>query len=259
MRTLLALLLALSLSLPTLAQPAPVNQALASRAVRSVALLYSQDSSGTMRMHCTVTAYDKSDGGYKFATAAHCMGDDDKAHQKVVDTDDIPFYVTFDERGDKTFYPATVKAVGYQSRGDDLAVVHVQTKADWPTIPLGDEGKVDVEKPETTAIINVASPLGLGKQMFRGHISSVYLDRPIIQGDINWKGTMLLSIQVGPGSSGSAVISEDQEAIVGILVGTIGGSNVIGIPVSRFKKFEKEVKDGDYKWSHDYKSKPDSK
>lgn len=258
MRTLITLLLTLALSVPSLAQTSkpPVDQALASQAVRSVALLYSQNAGGSLRMHCTATAYDKEDGGYKFVTAAHCVGEDDRTHQKVADTEDIPFYITFDERGDKTFYPAQVKGVGYQSRGDDFVILHVKTKQEWHTVPLGDEGQVDVEKPETTAILNVASPLGLGKQVFRGYISSVYLDRPVVQGDINWKGAMLLSIQSGPGSSGSALISEHQKAIVGFLVGGID-NNVVGIPVSKFKKFEQEVKDRKYKWERNYKPEPE--
>lgn len=250
-RSLLSIILSLVIAHPPslFAQTkAPVNQALASRAMRSVGLLYSQDSSGGMDMRCTVTAFDKVRGGYLFVSAAHCVGEDNKAHEKSAETENTPFFITYDERGTKTFFPAVVRGVGYQSKGDDFAIFFVESKADWPTIPLGDEGKVDVEKPETTAFINVASPLGLGKQLFRGTISSVYLDRPIVQGDINWKGTMLLSTQSGPGSSGSTLISEEQEAIVGFLVGTIGGNNVVGIPVSRFKKFQSDVKGGKYKY-----------
>src|SRR5687768_9945388 len=115
-RTLISFLLAFSLALPPdlFAQTKSLDQQLASRAVRAVALLYSQDEGGSMRMRCTATAYKEEDGGYKFVTASHCIGEDDRAHEKSADASNVPFYLTFDERGEKVFYPAEVRGVGYQ-------------------------------------------------------------------------------------------------------------------------------------------------
>jgi hypothetical protein len=58
---------------------------------------------------------------------------------------------------------------------------------------------------------------------------------------------MLVEIGSAGGSSGSAIVSENQHAIVGFLVG--GTNSTIGaiiIPVSRFKTFEAAVKAGKY-------------
>lgn len=246
MRHLLAVVLVvLTFSTFMLAQQQPE---LSARVKSAVALLYAQDSSGSMQMTCTATVFDKKGDHYRLASAAHCVGADDTSRERSADASNIPFYVTFDEVNDvKKFYPAKALWVGYQHRGEDFSEFEVDTKEAWTVIPLGDEKK---EK-DGGRILNIASPLGLGKQVFHGTISSLFLDRPIIQDDINWKGSMLLAINAGPGSSGSALVSETQEAIVGFLVGTIGGNNVVGIPVSRFKAVRKAVGNKTYKWYQD--------
>ncbi len=234
------------------------NKELVEQVKSAVALLYSQDEAGGMRMHCTVTAFEKlttetvvngkkfsATKGYLFATAAHCVGTDDVDKEKSADTKNIPFYITFDEAKAKTFYPAKALFVGYQHRGEDFSVFEVDTDADWGVMPLGDEKKAS----DGDDIINVSSPLGLGKQVLVGTISSVYLDRPLIEGDINWKGSITLTIGgVNGGSSGSAIVSQDQKAIVGFLVGTIGGTTVTAIPVSKFKAVRKAVEEGKYRY-----------
>lgn len=222
----------------------------------AVAILYSQDGSGGMRMHCTVTAFERlvqedpatkisTIIGYRFVTAAHCIGKDDTGKEKSADTKQTPFFITFDESGTKRFWPAKPIFVGYQSRGEDIAEFEVATSESWATVALGDEKK----SKDGDEILNISVPMGLGKQVLMGNIASVYLDRPIVQGDINWKGSMTLALMgVNGGSSGSAVVSDDQKAIVAILVGTIGETTITAIPISRFKAVRKAVKDGKYRW-----------
>ena len=71
----------------------------------------------------------------------------------------------------------------------------------------------------------------------------------MVEGDINWKGTLVIQLSgVNGGSSGSALISDDQQAIVGFLVGTIGGNIIIAIPATRFTAVKKAVEAGKYKW-----------
>lgn len=211
----------------------------------ATAILYSQDEQGGMQMLCTVTAFAKDGDTYKFVSAAHCVGNDDTAHERVAAYRKVSFYVTFDHVDQKVFYTAKAVAVGYQHRGDDFSVFEVKSKETWPIVPVGDERK----EQEGNAVLNIASPLGLGKQVFHGSISKMELDRPIIDGDINWKGTMLLQLPgVNGGSSGSSILSEKQEAIVAFLVGTIGGTTITAIPASRFTEFMKRVADGKYRW-----------
>lgn len=223
---------------------------LTDKASKAVGLLYTQNSAGSMQMRCTTTAFHKTEKGYLFATAAHCVGDDQVAKERSAKHDDLNWYVTFDEvsKVSKHFHPAKVKWVGYQSRGEDIAVFEVATTETWETIELGNEKDLK----DGAEIVNLAAPLGLGVQTFHGTISKVFLDRPVTEGTINWKGTMMLQLPgTQGGSSGSAIISIEQKAIVGFLVGTIGNGTIIAIPVSRFKAVAKAVADGKYKYYSD--------
>lgn len=241
-----ALLLALVISGSTLL--AQNEESFTDRVKRATAILFSQDENGGMAMRCTATAFEKAGDTYRFVTASHCIGSDDAQKEKVAAYKNIPFYISFDESDEKKFYRAKAHSVGYQHRGDDFAVFEVTSKSEWPIVPIGDE---KLEK-EGNPLINVASPLGLGKQVFHGSISKMELDRPIVQGDINWKGTMLIQMPgTDGGSSGSSLMSPKQEAIVGFLVGTIGGTTITAIPASRFTTFQKLVADKKYRWSRD--------
>lgn len=220
----------------------PLNGA-AQQEVKAVALLYAQSMMGNLQMLCTTTAFEKSEKGYLFVTAAHCVGDD--RENKAADPSLVTFYITFDDPTNKTFYQAMIKGVGYQHRGDDFAYFEVVTKDVLPFIPLGDEKAEQVGG----AITNVSSPFGLGRQLFHGEISSLRLDRPVIVESVNWRDAVMLQIVgPGPGSSGSAIVSQDQHKIIAFLVGTIGVNNVVAIPVSRFKEFRASVEKEKYTW-----------
>lgn len=208
----------------------------------SVALLYKQTEDGGQHMACTVTAFEKVKDGYLFVTAAHCVGTDDTQHERV-EVEKTRFYITFDERGTKKFYAADIVMAGYQHRGDDFSVLYVKTDEQWTVTPLGDE-----QKEESGAeFITVASPQGLGRQVFHGWITLLKIDRPIVAEDINWSNAMLLQVESGPGSSGSSIVSVKQEAIIAFLVGHYE-QNTFAVPISQFKAFRKAVEDGKYRW-----------
>lgn len=248
MRTLVAFILAVVMTLsPLRAFAADDDKAFVEKVKNATALLYSQDDSGGMRMRCTATIFEKTAKGYTFVTAAHCIGSDDTSKERSAKPDNIPFFVTFDEGGSnaKKFYPAKVTLVGYQHRGEDFSTLEVDTKEVWPVIPLGDEKKETVPAP----FWNVGGPLGLGKVVLEGAIANLDLDRPVVEGDINWQHSMVLQESgVNGGSSGSSLVAKDQHAIVGFLVGTIGGSTITAIPVSRFKAVRAAYAKGKYRW-----------
>lgn len=228
------------------AGPDAKDQPFTEQVKQATALLYSQDEAGGLRMHCTVTAYKHDGDKYRFVTAAHCIGEDDASREQAADFTQTEFYITFDDSKVKTFYSAKVLSVGYQHRGDDFATFEVKSKEQWPIVPVGDERK----EAEGNAVLNVASPLGLGRQVFWGNISKLSLERPIVQGDINWSGALLLQMAgTNGGSSGSAVISPAQKSIVAFLVGIIGNTSIAAIPASRFSAFEKATSAGTYRWA----------
>ena len=112
-------------------------------------------------------------------------------------------------------------------------------------MPLGLAGKLLMGE----EVLNVASPRGLGRQLFFGRVSLLSLDRPVMVRSINWKNTLLLQIYAGPGSSGSSVVSLEQEAIVAFIVGSISGNpSTVALHVSRFKAFRNSVDRGTYRY-----------
>lgn len=204
----------------------------------AVTLLYAQDESGTMTMRCTATAFEKLAAGYLFASAAHCATSIDKQSREKLDK--VEFFITPDEKqGTKTFVRATIVACGYRDDGDDFCVFYVKTEQNFPLVPLG----VDSSSLAGEEVVNVASPEGLGKQVFFGRITMPKLDRSIVIDDLNWSRTVLLQLPgTNGGSSGSAIVCLNQHAVCAFLVGTIGGTTIVGIPVSRFKVFLSDVK-----------------
>lgn len=211
----------------------------------ATALLYSQDQNGGMKMRCTATAIENNDKGYVFVTAAHC-GCGDDPDEKTATAEKTFFYITNDSEGEKKFYTAKPIACGYQHAGDDFFLLQVDTTDKFPTIPLGhDPNTLD-------RVINVASPLGLGKQVFVGSISSGKVDRPVVQDDINWTNVILLQLfGTDGGSSGSSIVCADQRAICGFIVGKYQSSS-FAMPVSRLIKMREELAAGKYKhWKAD--------
>lgn len=210
----------------------------------SVVLLYAQGADGGMQMRCTATAYRRLDkgSGYRLASASHCVSGDTETEQK-----NAKYFITADSNGPKTFMPASLVMAGDKSRGDDFSIFEIRADVQLDVTPLGDSDKVLVGE----AVISVASPLGLGKQFFSGNVSCVLVDRPPLDaGDVQWRNIMLVDISAGPGSSGSAIVSEDQQAIIGFLVGSFNANiGSIVLPAAKFKAFEEAVDKGTYKKS----------
>lgn len=208
----------------------------------ATALLYSQDTDGGMKMRCTATAIEKHEDGYTFVTAAHCGAEDDTDH-KSVSPEKTYFFITPDQAGDKEFMHADPIGAGYRHRGDDFMLFRVKTSKEFPVVTLGSDPRV------LEAIVNIASPLGLGKQVFLGTVSSPTLDRPVVEDDINWTRAVTLQLfGTDGGSSGSAVVCLDQKAICAFVVGSIDKTTMVAMPVSRLKSVIAGIKDGSYKY-----------
>ena len=212
---------------------------------RATGLLYSQGDDGTMKMRCTATAIEKTTKGYVFVTAAHCVSEDDVEKERVKPEKTF-FFITADADGQtKDFMRAKLIGAGYRHESDDFALLEVETDQQFPLVAIGN----DVTDHTGQPIVNVASPLGLGKQTFKGIVSSPKVSRPIVDGDINWTEAMAIQLfGSNGGSSGSAIICLAQRAICGFLVGTVGGTNTIAIQVSRFKVWRKAIAEGKYEY-----------
>ena len=213
----------------------------------SVALLYTQDAAGDMRITCSVTAFSTKpsttagQSDYRFVSAAHCVEGSSDKQQKLQ-----KFYITTDTKGAKAYLPAKLIETGDKAVGDDFSLFEVTTAEHFEITPLGDSDKLVYGD----TVIDVSGALGMGKQFFEGYVSETHLDRPPLNaGTVQWTDIMLIQIGGGPGSSGSAIVSVPQNAIVGFLVGSDGEGDIgkICVPVAKFAAFVKAVDAGTYK------------
>jgi len=217
-----------------------VTKPLAAHVYDAVALLFTQNASGDMKMTCTVTAFAKTEKGYRFVSAAHCVEGNDSKQQKLE-----KFYVSADTKGAKNYFAAKLIEAGDKKIGDDFSLFEVETNDTFDIIPLGDESTLQMGD----AVVDISGALGLGKQYFSGYVSELRVDRPPVDaGQVLWTDVMLIQIGGAPGSSGSAIVSVDQKAIVGFLVGSAPEDvGKICVPVSKFKNFLALVDAGKYK------------
>ncbi|MBN1585473.1 trypsin-like peptidase domain-containing protein [Candidatus Uhrbacteria bacterium] len=209
----------------------------------AVAILYARNDSGSMQMMCTATAYEKTRGKYRFVTASHCVAED---HFLIKKSELAPatWFLSLDTPGNEKqeFYPAKVLRAGYQSSGNDFAVLEAMIDREIPVVPAAKTGPKTGEE-----IVNIAAPYGLGKQIFRGHVIKDRIDRNLEYHSpffsINWTGGTLLQMPTGGGASGLAIVSRDRKEIVAILVGYYGNLTV-ALPIDRFNEFKKGLGKG---------------
>lgn len=235
MRTLFAFLLAV-LPLTALAQKPILPEAPAAKSdfVRDVltpatVLLFNQDEDGSLNFECTATAFfhDEERHEYMFATASHCVSDNDPS-----------LYISSDEEGNrKEFIRVEDVLCGKEEKGMDVCLLFVGTQEHFPVVPLSDND------PTTgAAILNVSSPAGLGKMLLHGYVAKAKLDRSLRQKKIDWSDDIVVQMPgILGGSSGSSLVCEDHK-ICGILVGVYStevGHLQLAVPVSRLKKLLK--------------------
>lgn len=243
MKSLLTIVLSLFLSAACLGQAKSNAQYIKDTLYPAVGLLYSQDAEGGMHMRCTVTAIGDKDGATEFLTAAHCGCVDTAEKKQTSPEKGVVFYITSDDPEDKIFDKATVTGCGYRTKGDDFMFLSAKSKKPFPVVKLGHDPEL------LDQVVNVASPLGLGKQAFVDSVASPKLERPLVEGDINWTGIVTLQMfGVNGGSSGSAVICLDQQAICATVVGSIAGTTMTAMPVSRLKAVQQGIADKTYKY-----------
>lgn len=188
--------------------------------------LYSQDKAGERNFRCTATVIEKTTIGYHMLTAKHCLEDAPSTYA-----------VLFDEYSHSAYQPAVVLFADIDS---DLAVFDVVTDLIVPVIPLGDETLEPVGAP----VINMAVPLNLGKLLFHGFIATKRLAEA--DGDKDGLG---IQLPAAGGSSGSAVVSETQHAIIGVVISIAVPPNggelfVVAVPVSQVKAALQDYKAG---------------
>lgn len=214
-----------------------------------------RDDSGRVNMAnisiCTATAFARHGNVYSFVTAAHCVGQAGPTTKDLFPCDDPDYkfirlmpcqwYICLNDLKEiQVMRPVELSAIGHEHYGHDFAVFEVILPHPIPTIPLA---LCDPRVGETVS--NVAAPLDLGKQLSRGYVTA---ERPY--GRKKFEKLAFFQLNAAPGSSGSAIVSHKQEAIIGILVKAISSETSMQIagalPVSAFRKFLKKIDSGRY-------------
>jgi len=243
-------LLMFVLAVPLLSQePAPVwpkanlnqsEQEFLKQAYDATALVYTQNDGGDLIMACTATAVLKNDKGYSFLTAGHCMANND-----------LVYYLSDDKQDPKTFFKVDKAACGIPAEGADFCLMHVTTDREFPVVAVG----VSSESVAGEPAASISSPLGLGKQTFRGFVAAPHLKRPVTLRDKDGKVkdkaddkdkaavvvgrwydyTLFQMPGVNSASSGSALLCMNQRAICGVVVGilaTEAGHEAVALPIN---------------------------
>jgi S1-C subfamily serine protease len=200
---------------------------------KATALLYEQDTLGALTFNCTATAFEKTGTTYLALTAKHCVGNEGDA-----------YFLVFDEDSDTPYVKAKLL---FKAPDSDAAVFQFNSDVDMPVIRLGDEKLEALGAP----VINMASPMGLGKLFFRGSIAALKLVRRE-QSTSDTKDPIVLELPAAGGSSGSAVCSEFQQAIIGVLVEIYIPKNggiiaTTAVPVSQVREALKQFRAGTLK------------
>lgn len=195
----------------------------------------------------TATAFEREGDIYRFVTAAHCIGDDDKMCQNAMSS--LPpasIIIGLDKNSLKNkdgVFEARLVAIGQLSKGEDFAVLEAKINRPLPTVPLADR---DPEIGEEVS--NVASPISLGKTLLRGYAANISTSQNSYTKGLNIydvENFILFNLMGASGSSGSVIASHSLQSIVAILVVIItpleiktGFSQmVLALPISRFRDF----------------------
>lgn len=192
--------------------------------------LYAETKGGSIRFICTATAVQKLDKGYVFLTARHCV------------EDEVALFVVPDPKADAPYVKVTNGVVG--GPDVDAALVMANTAVDLPVISFGTEKLVS----DGSQIEYYGFPMNLGKLYFTGYISSTSLDSQEYANP-QWYGDLGITIGGTFGSSGSALVDPNQEAIIGVVTGMtrnpIGGSIIMmATPASKVRRLVDYYKSG---------------
>lgn len=158
---------------------------------------------------CTVTAFEKVQGGYLLVGAGHCTPANDVLPRDMV------FFVS-DNMGTEPHPVYLLKSIMLEP--DDWALYYFPTKAKYPVIPLGNESTLRVG--DKTVDVNFS--LGITKVLSQGVVASTV----IRTGQQYAKGFYIVDAFASHGASGSAVVSEKSHKIVGLLIAGWDGATV---------------------------------
>jgi len=200
------------------------------KAYQATGVLFVQHpDTGEWARLCTIWNVAKVKDGYEAVSADHCA-----TVEGEFPNADLNFAVSYSDVTGKLptdLVPAKVIAHGDWQTINDIALWDVQTKEKLPVLKLGDSDELVNGEP----LINVSIPYGgIDKSLYEGHVGQTRVNSP--DPDMDGKIHAML-YGTGPGSSGSAVLSTKQNAVIGTLVQGADNEGVLLVPVNFIKAF----------------------
>ncbi|PIT88078.1 MAG: hypothetical protein COU29_03630 [Candidatus Magasanikbacteria bacterium CG10_big_fil_rev_8_21_14_0_10_36_32] len=197
-------------------------------------------------IQCSATVFEKEGNIYRLITSAHCLVEDEQ-YDGIVRV--LPYNIFIAHNSlDSLIFSARLVAIGFQGRYDDFAVLQAEIVDDTiPAIPLAKSDPVIGEE-----VVNVSFPSLVGRQLVRGITMIEQVE--ISSGEMKGDKVTVFDLTSGSGSSGSAIVSREQKAIVGVLTGGYSqegqllNETTVGLPVSKFRIFWEAVKADEYPW-----------
>jgi hypothetical protein len=162
---------------------------------------------------CSATVVGQNgERGYIGLTAGHCFNWGDK--------DD---YYVGDDVGEKSVLHKIQLIKFENDERYDFAVFSFRSGSQYPIISVDAESQGPVVG---TDVLNVNYSFGLVQQILRGKVVSKMITDPAIGALKNTRGRYLVSIGLGPGASGSAIVDENTHKIVGIVEAVFPGTQM---------------------------------
>jgi len=224
-------------------------------------------SNGEIVRACTAPAFEREPNDiYRFFVMAHCVASlDEKTSLTIPFPDDFSYVIVFNRGGEiQSAYLASVLAIGDMSQPmRDLAILEAKIDRYIPVIPLGQRAPVLGEKVSLVTPANEYVANGfIMNEFYTGFVTldEIRIDYFASNGE-NFKGSFKIQLNdlgSANGASGSAVVSHDQNAMVGLIVASIkndmGGIGLAAIPITEINEFNREFKQGKYKIHKEDKS-----
>jgi Trypsin-like peptidase domain len=182
------------------------------------------------RFTCTATVVDKDDlGDYEGLTAGHCFD--------YTAVDKGQYYVADTLTDKPVLHKIKLRKFANDERYD-YALFVFQSLESYPAIPVAQA----VDPKAGDVITNVNFALGLVKQTTHGLVVSGIIDAPAVEDLKDTKGRFLVSIGIGPGASGSAVI-DGSGKIIGIVELVFPGTQMPTAVMPLGKTFKDFIQD----------------
>jgi len=217
---LMALMLCFSPALTVKAALSSSHQALADATFALYGQL-TQDGQTERHFLCTAETYDwTKEDGYKLITAGHCVTGDDLPENLV-------FFVAETADPNPELMPVTV----LKAENDnffDFAVLSLKTDKVYPLVHLAPEGR-PLSEPESI-VVNVNFSMGLTKEIVLGRVASGIIPNKGAENDCDvCMGRFMVNIDNGPGASGSAIVDDGSQEVIGLT--EAGSSRLPGIVI----------------------------